>query len=70
MGIGLEGLGVLAIILVLALIAVFLWLSARILSRAGYSSWWSLVSLIPVVGIIMWYVFAFSTWPNEKNSSS
>jgi uncharacterized membrane protein YhaH (DUF805 family) len=35
----------------------------KILQKAGYSGWWSLIILVPVVNIIMFYVFAFSTWP-------
>jgi len=50
------------IILVLiawAFIAVF----GRILSRAGYSRWWLLTMVVPLLNLIMLWVFAFAVWP-------
>ena len=53
-----------------ALIAVFvaftLWLGSKILDKAGIPKVWVLCLLIPVVNIIMIWVFAFSRWPNLK----
>lgn len=44
---------------------LMLWGAWHGLRRAGYSGIWVLVLLIPVVNIIMMYVFAFSRWPIE-----
>lgn len=41
-----------------------LWLGYRILEKAGHDGRWTLVLLLPVVNIIMIWVFAFSHWPN------
>ena len=38
----------------------------QLFSKAGYSAWWSLLMIIPVVNLIALYVFAFSTWPALK----
>src|SRR5208283_3803455 len=38
----------------------------RILRKAGYSPWYSLLLFVPIVNIVMIYVFAFSTWPVDK----
>ena len=38
----------------------------KIVSKAGYSGFWSLLSLVPVVNLIMLWVFAFSAWPRER----
>ena len=46
---------------------LMLWGAWHGLRRAGYSEMWVLVLLIPVVNIIMMYVFAFSQWPIEKH---
>ncbi|OGB25994.1 MAG: hypothetical protein A3I66_09800 [Burkholderiales bacterium RIFCSPLOWO2_02_FULL_57_36] len=46
--------------------AVFLVPMWRIISKAGYSGAWALISLIPVVNIIALWIFAFATWPNER----
>jgi hypothetical protein len=35
----------------------------RLFSKAGYSGWWSLLMLIPLVNLITLYVLAFSNWP-------
>lgn len=35
----------------------------RLFSKAGYSGWWSLLMLIPLVNLIALYVLAFSNWP-------
>ncbi len=35
----------------------------KVISKAGYSGWWILITLVPVVGFVMFLVFAFSKWP-------
>jgi uncharacterized membrane protein YhaH (DUF805 family) len=47
----------------LAIIAFFFWMMVRILNKAGYSGWWSLLMLVPLVNIVMVWVFAFANWP-------
>ena len=44
-------------------IIFLLWMAARTVSKAGYSGWWSLLTLIPIVNIVAIWVFAFSDWP-------
>lgn len=48
---------------ILILLPFVLWMTVRILSKAGYSGAWSLLTLIPIVNIVMIWVFAFSAWP-------
>ena len=36
---------------------------ARILGKAGFSGWWSLLAILPIVNIICLWVFAFVRWP-------
>lgn len=36
---------------------------AKILSKAGFSGWWSLLAIVPIVNIICLWVFAFVSWP-------
>ena len=38
----------------------------KIVSKAGYNGAWSLLIFVPLVNLIMMYVFAFSEWPVEK----
>lgn len=43
----------------------------RICTRAGFSGAWSLLHLVPVIGIfIIMAVLAFSPWPNGEVSPS
>ena len=49
--------------------AFFLWLLTRILRKAGYSAWWVITTFIPIVNLVMLYIFAFSTWPNKRNEN-
>ena len=43
---------------------------AMILRKAGYSGWWILISLIPILNIIMFWVFAFARWPIEERTAA
>ena len=43
-----------------------LWLGYKILLKAGLDGWWTLALLVPVVNIIMIWVFAFCRWPNLR----
>lgn len=53
------------IIIAFLLILTVAWtlLLARIVGKAGYSKWWAIVTLIPLLNIIFIWVFAFSKWP-------
>lgn len=50
-------------------VALTLWMSVRILRRAGYSGWWSLLAVVPLLNIAMIWVFSMSDWPALKARS-
>jgi len=50
---------VVLVLLVWAFVAVF----GRVLNRAGYSRWWLLTVVVPLLNLIMLWVFAFASWP-------
>jgi uncharacterized membrane protein YhaH (DUF805 family) len=52
-----------SLVTLLTLTLVLLWLPARVLHKAGYSRWWSLLVLVPLVNLIMLWVFALADWP-------
>jgi uncharacterized membrane protein YhaH (DUF805 family) len=54
-----EGIGGL---IVLVLVIVPLW---RICTRAGFSGWWSLLVVVPLLNLIMLWVFAYAKWPRD-----
>lgn len=58
--------------IVLALLfALFVfWLLGRILLKAGFDPLWMLVMVIPVVNVIMVWIFAFADWPHLKKKES
>jgi len=47
-------------ILLLGLTIAIYW---QLWYKAGYSGWWSLLVLIPVVGFLSIGILAFSRWP-------
>lgn len=50
-------------VLALVLLAVPMVLIARVLRRAGYSSWWVLLVLVPLVNVVALWAFAYIRWP-------
>ena len=55
---------------IVVLVGLVVWLvpAAKIVSKAGYSGWWCLLLLIPLVNIVVYWVFAFAQWPNLKST--
>jgi uncharacterized membrane protein YhaH (DUF805 family) len=45
------------------LLVIYLVPVVVILRKAGYSGWWCLIIFVPLVNVIMLYVFAFANWP-------
>lgn len=41
------------------------WPFWRIFAKAGFSGWFSLLMLVPMVNLITLYVLAFSDWPSS-----
>ena len=41
-----------------------------IFSKAGFSRWLSLLMVVPIVNVIMLYVFAFSDWPSLQKKNN
>jgi uncharacterized membrane protein YhaH (DUF805 family) len=45
------------------LLLLTLGLFARLLVKAGFSPWWALLGLVPLINLAMLWVFAYSRWP-------
>jgi len=41
----------------------------RILSRIGFSPFWSVVAFVPVANLIGLWAVALATWPRDKGGS-
>ncbi len=47
----------------LGIFAIWIWLSVRVLGKAGRSGWWCLLMIVPLVQIVPIWIFAFARWP-------
>ncbi len=56
-------------LLFIGLFLCILWAGGKILVKAGFDPRWVVLLLIPVINILMIWVFAFSDWPNVKAES-
>lgn len=54
------------ILLVWAFVSIF----GRIVNRAGYSRWWLLTLFVPLLNLIMLWIFAFADWPAARRRSA
>jgi uncharacterized membrane protein YhaH (DUF805 family) len=49
---------------------IFVVPAVKILRKAGFSGWWVIISFIPLVNVIMFWIFAFARWPLEDRVAS
>ncbi|MGO9456999.1 MAG: DUF805 domain-containing protein [Acidimicrobiales bacterium] len=63
---GAGGFLIFLLLIYLAIAVLFIIAYVKILSKAGYSGWWVLIGLVPLVGAVMFLVFAFSKWPVQR----
>lgn len=66
MGIGMLIFWIAMMLLVVAMNVFQIYLHWKILGKAGYSSWLSLLYIIPIGALVINIVLAFSEWPIEK----
>jgi hypothetical protein len=50
--------------LIVALIVI--WPICKIVSKAGYSWAWGLLSIVPVVNLVALWALALMEWPNRR----
>lgn len=56
----------LIVISIIFLLAILIF--GPIAKRAGFSRWWALLMMVPLVNIIIVWVFAFINWPAQNNA--
>jgi hypothetical protein len=66
LGSTLGSAGAVLVIVYLALAVASIVGTVKIISKAGYSGWFVLLGFVPLVNIVMFFVFAFSDWPVQK----
>jgi hypothetical protein len=52
-----------SLLISLIITVFFVYLSYRIVSKAGFNGWWALTTLVPLLNIVMIIIFAFKPWP-------
>ena len=57
----------LVIFLVFALIFIIPYV--KIIKKAGYSGWWVLTMFVPLLNLVMIWIFAFARWPVEERAA-
>jgi uncharacterized membrane protein YhaH (DUF805 family) len=57
------GLSVFHLLIVIVILILYFVPIVKILQKAGYSGWWCLIVFVPLVNVVMFYVFAFANWP-------
>ena len=62
-------MALLSIIFALGMSVLCLVAWAKIFAKAGYSGWMCLLFLIPLINIIIFLWFAFTTWPVQEKIS-
>jgi hypothetical protein len=55
------GLSIFHILIVIVVLVLYFLPLVKILQKAGYSGWWSLIVLVPLLNIIMLYVSPLPT---------
>jgi uncharacterized membrane protein YhaH (DUF805 family) len=61
--------GMWQILFSLLTLAVFVVPTWKIVAKAGFSGWWSLLMLVPFVNFIMLWMFAFMDWPAVRKGN-
>ena len=68
-----EGISIMQIVIIIAVtltgLALTYWIVGNILAKAGFSRWWFLILLVPLVNIMAIWIFAFKKWPNIDDSA-
>lgn len=60
-GLGLPELTIIAIIGIIIILPNW-----KMFSKAGFSGWWSLLMIVPVINILLEYYLAFAEWPIHR----
>lgn len=65
---GLGGISLWQLLILVVLVAIPVVVFGPVSRKAGFSRWWSLLLLVPIVNILLVWAFAFIAWPAEKRA--
>ena len=63
---GFGGISIWSLLIIIFVVIIHILIFGPIAKKAGYSRWWALIMLVPVVNLIMIWVFSFAKWPVEN----
>jgi hypothetical protein len=52
---------------IVSVVLVF-WIHGAIARKAGYPRWLALLLLVPLVNVVLVWIFAFATWPAVRDA--
>lgn len=53
-------------LIILLILVLPAWLFSRVITKAGFSGWWALLGVVPLINLIALWVFAFTKWPSAS----
>ena len=54
------------LVLLLVILVIPFLVFGPVAKKAGFSRWWALLVYLPLVNVVMLWVFAFMEWPAQK----
>ncbi|RTL51923.1 MAG: hypothetical protein EKK40_09590 [Bradyrhizobiaceae bacterium] len=57
-------------LLFLVLVALVLYPIGRILTKIGFSPFWSILVFVPILNLLALWILACSDWPEQKSAPS
>lgn len=60
------GLGLPEVIIIMIIGILIVLPNWKIFSRAGFSGWWSLLMILPIINILLEYYLAYAEWPIQQ----
>ena len=49
--------------LIYPFLLLLIWFFTKVAKKAGYSPWWALLSAVPLVNLVLLWIFAYAKWP-------
>jgi uncharacterized protein YqhQ len=60
------GIGIGSFLLLVIIVAAHVLIFGTVARKAGFTRWWSVLMVLPLVNVIAIWIFAFIDWPAEK----
>lgn len=64
----LRRIGLPELVVVLVVFVLVVYPAARICRKAGYSSWWGVLYILPIANVVWVWYLAFADWPALRGS--